>query len=66
LLAALVSADVSDNGDADAGEAWLERVIELGSPGAPNVEPSPGTSAPVVRAVLLLVGEPRASLPFLQ
>jgi superfamily II DNA or RNA helicase len=35
LLAALVSTIASDEG-ADAAEAWLERIIEVTEPGAPN------------------------------
>jgi superfamily II DNA or RNA helicase len=55
LLGALVSAGDSASDTADAAEAWLERVIELGAPATPNAGPAMETGEPVVRAVLLLV-----------
>ena len=55
LLGALVAAGESDLDTTDSAEAWLERVIEMGSPASPNAAPNNEHCAPVVRAVLLLV-----------
>jgi hypothetical protein len=56
LLGALVSAGATVDGATESGEAWLERVIELGTPASPNVDHDVDAPRPVVRAVLLLVG----------
>ena len=57
LLRALVSADFPGSGIGDAGEAWLERVIDLGSTAAPNAATPPAVSEPHVEALIVLVPE---------
>jgi len=58
LLAALVAPRVGDDG-VDAAEAWLERVIEVTEPRAPNADTAaPGPSR--VSALIVLVQNHRA------